>query len=438
MEFIYGLDEVPPRGYLISSGIQWAAVLLSYVMIIGTVVSAMHFTDPYEQVYYIQKLLIITAFAVILQVAAGHRLPAIFGPATVLLIGIISSQSFSTGAVYSAVIAGGIIGVIAGSTGLLRYLARLFTKRVVAVVLMLIVFTMIPTIVSLITGGNGAAGAPESFLFAFASLLIIFAANKLLSGFFKTTLLLWVIIFGTAGYMLLFPHEFTIISSIPATGILTGFTDSFVIEPGVMLSFIICYFALLINDIGSIQGVSEVVKPKSMKGRFKRGVVATGIVNIISGLCGVIGGVNYSTSAGIILDSRCASRFTLIPAALMLALIGLVPQLASLICGIPLVVIGCLLIYVLAAQFSASLHVFFGSMKNQEFDFESGIIVGLSVIVGAIASAIPADVAHSFPLFLQPVVPNGFVMGVITVLIMEHVVYRKNSSEIIKQKSVKN
>ncbi|MDD4127510.1 MAG: solute carrier family 23 protein [Methanomicrobium sp.] len=432
MDFIYGPDEIPPKNYMISSGIQWAAVLLSYVVIIGTVVAGLQFTDFSEQVYYVQKLLLLTAFAVIIQVFAGHRLPAIFGPATVLLIGIISSQSFSTDSVYTAIVIGGILGVILGATGLLSYIARFFTKRVVAVVLMLIVFTMIPTLTGLLTSAGEGANPLDSVLFAFILMLIIYAANRCLKGFFKTTLLLWVIIFGTAAYILLFPYEFSVVSSVPAGGFFTGFIGSFVIEPGVILSFIICYFALIINDIGSIQGVAEVVKPKPVKetgkglrGRIKRGIVATGIVNIISGLCGVIGGVNYSTSAGIILDSRCASRWTLIPAAVILIAIGLIPQAASFICGIPLVVIGCLLIYVLAAQFSASMHVFFGSQKKGEFDFDPGIIVGLPVIIEAIASALPRYIPDEFPLFLQPVLANGFVMGVITVLIMEHVIYRK-------------
>jgi len=432
MDFIYGPDDIPPKKYLVSFGIQWAAVLLSYVVIIGTVVAGLHFDDFSQQVWYIQKLLILTGFAVFIQVIAGHRLPAVFGPATVLLIGIISSQSFSTDSVYTSIAIGGIIGIILGTTGLLSHVVRLFTKRVVAVVLMLIVFTMIPTLTGLLTAVGQGTTPLESVLFAIALVFIIFTANHFLKGFFRTTLLLWVIILGTGLHFLLFPHEFSIISSLPETGVFTGFIGSFEIEPGVLLSFIVCYFALLINDIGSIQGVSEVLGSDSLKNgrtgigsRIKRGVLATGIVNALSGLSGVIGGVNYSTSAGIILDNRSASRWTLIPAAIILIILGIIPQAASVICAIPLVVIGCLLIYVLTAQFSASVHVFFKSQKAGLFDFDSGIIVGLPVIIGAIASALPRYIADEFPLFLQPVLANGFVMGVITVLIMEHVIYRK-------------
>ncbi|MBP2134116.1 xanthine/uracil permease [Methanomicrobium sp. W14] len=429
MNFKYGTDDVPPPGYLVQSGISWAAVLLSYVVIIGLVVSNLQYSSFSDQVYYIQKLLLMTAFAVIIQVIAGHRLPVIFGPATVLLIGIVSSQSFSTDAVYSAIIVGGIIGLLAGASGLLVYIARLFTKRVVTVVLMLIVFTMVPTLAQLLTTESGGTGAAGSLLFAFILMPLIFAANRYLKGFFKNTLLLWVILAGTAVYMLIFPYSFQIASTLPQAGIFAGFTGSFVFEPGVMLSFVICYFALMVNDIGSIQSVSEIVKPAEMKGRFKRGVVATGIVNVLSGISGVVGGVNYSTSAGIILESRCASRWTLVPAALILAAIGLFPQAASLICAIPPVITGCLLIYVLAAQFSASVSVFFSDMKEKGFDFDSGIIVGLSVAMGAIASAVPQDVAMKLPVFLQPLLPNGFVVGVLTVLVMEHLVYRGRDSE---------
>ncbi|WOF17221.1 xanthine permease [Methanoplanus sp. FWC-SCC4] len=431
MDFIYGPEEKPPLGYSLSSGMQWAAVLISYVIILGVVVSTLHYSTPSEEVYYIQKLLLVTAFAVVLQVIAGHRLPVIFGPATVLLIGILSSQAFSTDAIYSSILIGGILGVIAGSTGLLIHISRLFTERVVTVVLLLVVFTMIPTITDLLTGVNSGTGAGplESFIFSLILIMSIFAANRFLKGFFQTTLLLWVIVFGTIIYALIFPFEFTLVSGLPDTGILTGFTKAIVIEPGVLISFIICYFALLINDIGSIKGIGEVLGDTNMEGRFRRGVVATGVVNIISGISGVIGGVNYSTSAGIILDSKCASKWTLIPAAGFLVVAGLVPQITSLMAQIPTPVIGCLLIYVMAAMFSASMHVFFKSENKPVFDFDSGIIVGLPVILGAITSTIPHEITASFPGILQPVISNGFVIGVIAVILMEHLIYSKKGDK---------
>ena len=38
----------------------------------------------------------------------------------------------------------------------------------------------------------------------------------------------------------------------------------------------------------------------------------------------------------------------------------------------------------------------------------------------------PVAVAESMPPVLRPLLANGFVMGVIAVLLMEHVIYRNN------------
>lgn len=81
----------------------------------------------------------------------GHRLPLILGPSTVLLIGVIASSSFDQSTVYSLIMVGGTLLGILSLAGLFGYVWRLFTPRVVAVVLILIALTLMPTVINLIT-----------------------------------------------------------------------------------------------------------------------------------------------------------------------------------------------------------------------------------------------------------------------------------------------
>jgi len=81
--------------------------------------------------------------------------------------------------------------------------------------------------------------------------------------------------------------------------------------------------ALAINDLGSIQAVGRLINPPTMKGRVTVGITLSGLSNILAGLFGVIGPVNFSMSAGIITANGNASRFTLIPTSFGLAGHGL-------------------------------------------------------------------------------------------------------------------
>jgi xanthine/uracil permease len=198
-----------------------------------------------------------------------------------------------------------------------------------------------------------------------------------------------------------------------------GFQPSFVFDSSVFLSFLICYLALSVNDLGSIQAVDELLKPDNMPKRITRGVAVTGLVNVLAGFLGVIGVVNFSFSPGVIISSGVASRYTLIPTSLILLALSFLPKTTAILGSIPSVVIGSSLIYIMCSQIAGGLQI----VQSQKYKFEYGLIVGLPIILGVIISYLPPAVLNTFPLILKPVLGNGFVVGVITVLIMEHIVF---------------
>jgi xanthine/uracil permease len=50
-------------------------------------------------------------------------------------------------------------------------------------------------------------------------------------------------------------------------------------------------------------------------------------------------------------------------------------------------------------------------------------------MVSILVSYLPATVKAALPPLLLPVVGNGFVMGVLTVLVLEHFIYRDRESK---------
>jgi len=58
-------------------------------------------------------------------------------------------------------------------------------------------------------------------------------------------------------------------------------------------------------------------------------------------------------------------------------------------------------------------------------DFNSCMIVAFPIMIALVVAFMPSEVTASIPHILRPLLANGFVMGVITVLLMEHLVFRK-------------
>lgn len=56
----YGLDDVPPARELMLFGLQWLAIAVPTIIIVGNVVAGFHFNDPLGQVVYLQKLFFIS------------------------------------------------------------------------------------------------------------------------------------------------------------------------------------------------------------------------------------------------------------------------------------------------------------------------------------------------------------------------------------------
>ncbi|MTI82011.1 MAG: xanthine permease [Firmicutes bacterium] len=429
MKLKYNLNDTPPFLELLLLGLQWLAIAIPTIIILGKVVAGLHFDNPIDQINYLQKLFFVAAISIFIQVIWGHQLPLIMGPAAVLLVGIVSSQSSNVNSVYSSIIIGGIILTVLSITGLFGYLKRLFTPRVVATILIMIAFTLTPMIMNLII--NSAVQGTSFINLCFALILVIgmFVANKFLIGIWKSTLIIWSIIVGSLLYVFIVP-QYQLLEFNTNVGIISPLFESinfdFNFEPGVLISFLVCFLALAINDLGSIQSVGELIKPGSIPKRITRGIAFTGLSNVLSGFLGVIGPVNFSLSTGVIASTGIASRFTLIPTCFGLLIISFLPGVIALIGNIPSVVVGTILIYILCSQISAGLLVAFNSINK--FYFEYGLIIGLPLMLSTIISFLPVETLTTFPPLVRPIIGNGFVVGILTVLIMEHIIFKEKKA----------
>jgi hypothetical protein len=74
----------------------------------------------------------------------------------------------------------------------------------------------------------------------------------------------------------------------------------------------------------------------------------------------------------------------------------------------------------MCAQLAAGMMMAFGS---KGFSFQDGLTIGIPMMISILVSYLPPQVKTAFPPLLLPVIGNGFAMGVLAVLILEHIVY---------------
>lgn len=425
----HGLDERPPPGELLLLGLQWFAIAVPIVIIIGNTVAGLHFDSLADQSVYMQKVFFITGLSLLAQVLWGHRLPLISGPATILLVGIVASQAGGGSAMYTAMAMGGLALFLLNAAGLFNFLKKLFTPPVVAAILILVAFTLTPMILDLILASPEKGGALPRLIFSFILVLLLFGAGRYASGFWKSTLLLWALAAGTILHVLLFPQGMEPAGG-RAAGVFAGFFQNMnlkpVFEPGLIISFLVSFLALSINDLGSMYSLAPLLKPEGMPKRVSRGLSVTGLLNILAGLLGVIGPVNFSLSPGVIASTRSASRFSLIPTGIILAGMAFVPPAIAFAGAAPRAVVGTILLYIMCSQIAAGLSMALNTEGG--FSFESGLVMGLPLMLGIIISFMPPGVVNTFPAAVRPILGNGFVVGVLAALIMEHVVFRKTAA----------
>lgn len=409
MDFKYKIDDRPALGAMSLYGLQW-------LMICIPVVLTSTFVAPEGQtLFFTQKLFALMGITMIVNALWGHRLPLVAGPAAVLLMGVLAAQGQGSGseAIYPSMAIGGAIIALLAAFGLMRRVQRIFTPRIVVAIVVLISFTMAKPIVGMIF--SDTEHQLLAMTFAVVTVVAMAVANNLLKGVWKSMVVIVAMILGSIFYYCItgFPKNFVTDSVAPQL-----FVGGVELDAGVVIAFIFCYIALFINQVGSVQSLGEFTGADSMERRQSRGMVVQGVMNVVGGVLGVVGPVDYSLSPGVVASTSCASRFTVIPAAAAMIVLAFIPDAVSVLLTIPQPVMGVVLLYLMATQVAAGLHLMQSS--SAVVSFKDGLVLGIPIMFTVILSFAPADALSTIPSLLRPIVGNGFVMGIIIILLLEH------------------
>jgi xanthine/uracil permease len=137
-----------------------------------------------------------------------------------------------------------------------------------------------------------------------------------------------------------------------------------------------------------------------------------------------VGTVSYSISPGVVLVNRVASRYTVAYCGVILLMAAFFPKLAALLALVPAPVVGAALCVALGGQVGAGISI----IASNGITSRDYFVVGLPVLLGTLAGFFPRALFDTLPGFSQVFLGNGLIVGILAVILLEHVLWRKKAS----------
>ncbi len=369
---VYALDSKPPLPRTVVLALQHVLTMFGATVSVPLLLGPQMGMTSEEIARLISSVMLCSGVATFIQATFGSRLPIIQGVSFAFLAAFFAIISFGVENGLSAaqmmqliagsVIAGSIVEIIVGFTGLIGHLRRLISPVVIGPVIMLIGL-------ALFQHGAPKAGThwPISGLTIF--LIIIFSlvlSRK--SRFFRILPILSAIVIacGVAGlcsalgifkeghpsYM-----SMTVVESSPwlrlnpAELILPWGMPEFQI--GFIVACLAAFLASMVESFGDYHACAYMAgaddpTPK----QISRGIGCEGIGCLLTGLLGGFSSTSYSENIGLIGLSKVASRYVVQAAAIILIGLGLVAKFGAFAATIPGPVVGglyCALFGLIAA-----------------------------------------------------------------------------------------
>jgi xanthine/uracil permease len=197
---------------------------------------------------------------------------------------------------------------------------------------------------------------------------------------------------------------------------------SFTLAAGISFSF--AFLGILVNTVGSVYSAAEILGGggPGPPERIGRGVFWNGVGNVLAGLGGSLGTVTFSLGTGVMVATRVAARRAQLACALMLIALGFVPRLSALLAAVPPPVVGGAFCATMAAQIGVGIQALFrGRDRLAPRDY---FVVGVPTLLGTLMPVLPPAFFANFRPPLDGLLRNGIVVGILSALLLEHVLLR--------------
>ncbi len=428
-DLLYKLNDRPPAIKSLFYSLQWLLIVVPLITVTSNLMARFLGMDPVSATALFQRFLLVVGLVTSVQVLFGHRYPLLDGPSAALLLSVAVLARDGADVVSGGMLSGGIFLAVLGGFGLVKKVQALFTDRVIGVVLLLISTTLLPFLFPMIIGVNTEHphGEPLILFISVLLMLLIVILSHWTKGVVRNLSIFIGIAAGFVVMAVLGRIDLTPAAQLswiavpePFLGPMPRFTVP------ATFSFILAYVAVLINGLGSYFSVAEVVGGEDIGQRIEKGVALTGGGGIIAAAFGVVGTVSYSLSPGVILVTRVGSRWPVLGCGIFLVILAFFQKAGAVLALVPDSVVGAALFVTLAAQMGVGISVLV--RDGRALSVRDYIVVGLPLLLGTSASMLPMSFLNLFGPGARSLLGNGLIVGIVLVILLEHVVLRERNS----------
>jgi len=424
-EATHPVDEILPWPELLPLGIQHVLVMyagaVAVPLIIGRALKL-----PADQVAVLVNADLFACGVVTLIQSVGIgpfgiRLPVMMGvtfASVSPMLAIAGNADLGLGAIYGAVIAAGIFGLIVAPfmSALLRFFPPVVTGTIIAVI----------GISLMRIGVNWAAGAPAPTLPGYGDplhlaiaafvLIVILLIAKFARGFLANVAVLLGIVAGFIVAWAIGKVSFADFQRAAWVDVIYPFQLAAPkLDLFATLSMCLVMLVVMVESTGMFLAVGEMTG-RTIKWRdLTRGLLTDGLGTLIGGIFNTFPYTSFSQNVGLVGVTGVRSRWVTAVGGVILLILGLIPKLGALVTAVPLFVLGgagiVMFGMVAATGVRILANVDFKTNRNNLF------IVAISIGFGMIPLVAPTFFGQ-LPKNLEPLLNSGIVLASIAAVLL--------------------
>lgn len=397
----YDVDGVPPLKESIPLGLQHIFAMFLSNIAVPIILARIVGLSEQDLTVLVQSSMVMAGIATLIQCYPiwifGAKLPIVMGSSFGFLpTNIYIASNYGISGLLGATFIGGLFGSVFGL--FIKPLRRFFPKVVTGTVVLTIGISLLPTGITAMAGGSGAAdfGSVKNWLVSLFVMTLVLVLNQFGKGMIKTSSILIAII---AGYFLAIPLnmvDFTAISKATWFSIPRPFYFPLEFKWGAIAPMLVMFIVTSVETVGDVTAITMGGADREPTDKELSGaVLANGMTSSLAAMFNSLANTSFSQNVGIITFTKMMSRFIVAVGSVFLIIAGLIPKLGALLSTLPQSVIGGASIIIFSQITLTGIDI----LTADGLTDRSKLITGLSLSFGFGLSQVP-EAMSSFPSFL--------------------------------------
>lgn len=433
---VHPVDQVPSFGKLSVLGIQHVLAFYAGAVVVPLVIASGLGLDNETLIHLINADLFTCGIASIIQSAGlgpkiGVKLPLIQGVtftavSPLIAIGIAATPSGAdpkTGlaTMYGSIIAAGLVTFFVAP--FFAKLLRFFPPVVTGTLLTVMGITLISVSAGdIVSWGTYAAESQDAgaltlrgLAYAFGTLVIIVAVQRIFKGFMSTISVLVGLVVMTAIAFALGDANFSDIGQSAWLGVTTPFFFGIPkFNIAAIISMLIVMAVTMVETTGDVFATGEVVGKRITPKQVANALRADGLSTLLGGVFNSFPYTCFAQNVGLVRLTRVKSRWVVTAAGIIMIILGILPKAGAVVASIPGPVIGGASL----AMFANVAVVGIQTLSKVDMrDNRNAVIVSTSIGLAMLVTLKP-DLASLMPSWLHIIFGSGVTIGALTAFIL--------------------